>query len=536
MKNSKFPQQSQEEAENYLKRLGNLKKPIMPAKRSDPAEEPSELSDSAAFLQHVKQLAKQQSQLEPQNNTLSALPDELTRNQGVISDFCDYCDAISHRKNRALSFAGGLAFCSLIFGRNFILSGGLDTPMNLFIIAFGNSGSGKGTPQKAIRRLLKKHTFERLPFENEKRDKKKDDDGLDVVEDSLLSSVCGTFGSGEGLADRLAPNIKLLSIIDECQTLFKKKLGKDDSTVIDVMIDVFSKSDDFFIGRSLANPDGKRKGLGKPIERPFFNLLAFGIRDIVYPLLGTDEKVGGLMGRTLFISGEAEVSQNTPKDPDPPSSLFNLLCYAAEQEQEAAFSGGLRTQNKITLTTDAENKLNEMKKAVVDKINSLEADHMKRAIFNRYSEIVLKLAQIHAVSLAMSSFKFTEGNVPQVILTPENLDWGSKVWAHSFNTVIKTEEEHGSEDEIYTMRKIGELFTQENGDKLTEEVKILAFGVRDLLRKTRKYKKVKELEEVLEDMQGRGLVELFRQDRKRLFNLTPEGLVELERLGAITFE
>jgi hypothetical protein len=551
MNDSKRPENGQEENDNldsknnpkgYLKRLQNNRQPLqIDTPQAIPThlkvEEPLlklELSDVEfnSELEKAKELFKTEFESERNLKRLQAskpMKESLFDVPGVVSEFLTYAESGAFVNNRGANLAGAVSLVSLLAGKNFRLER-QHTPMNTFIIGLAGSGKGKNRPQSAIKNLLKSFLFDRPAQDWEKKEAT---DGF--IQTSLSGLLMAEAGSGQGLADELSLGLKKLSIIDEVQHVLKtymtSKIQGKENTVFDMMLAIFSASDSGFNTRALA----KTRSIW--LDEPFLGLLAFCPPQNFFRYLDQNLKETGLLGRTLVLNCDCKRVSKHPVDPAPGRSLHNFCLFAANKEEAAASTAeGSRSVEFIKIKPEAYELLEKMRLTQDDRVNTLSGvNEMKVSQWNRYLEIVLKLAQVYAVSEAFDGYIFDEfpPNPPEI--TEKGVIWASDLWSHSYQFIeqseLQLESGEDNKELIQDHQFIFSRFHELLQEARKSGVKTFTVGRRDLNRKSFKRFKKTQFDALVEQLHEADFIFAGKVKKKFTLTLTPRGLAQMMNQG-----
>ena len=205
---------------------------------------------------------------------------------GFVAALVDYMMRNAPVPNLPAAFAGALAFLSLLAGRKYLGANGA-FPI-LFLILMGESGCGKNYPREVISRLAY----------------------LLGISDGLI----GGFASGAGLIDALRERPLLLSLYDECQSLFASlaprgadaALAETKSAALKTIFTSAGSS----ISRDVVSTRSGKDSLPRTVRAPHFTLFGTGTPEEVIQYISPEMLGDGLAGRMLFIEADRFTGSN----------------------------------------------------------------------------------------------------------------------------------------------------------------------------------------------------------------------------------
>lgn len=308
----------------------------------------------------------------------STIPNEaLDGIGGVIGEMMNYTLSIAPRPNRALAFAGALAFLSHVCARRWRSKRNARTP--LYVIGLGNSGVGKDAAQKVNEDL--------------------------AVRIGMQGHLVGKFKSGESLEDAMLTKGRLLSQYDEIDTLFRQ-MGDGSSIAEEIMANMlalWSKQGSFLPRRLLAQNADNAKSKVPPIcYHPCLSVYGCAVPLEFYQAINGRMAHNGLFARLLIIHADPREPLQDSAYREPPEELISELKALAHWNE----SDDLWMENKhdwkdtgelLEMTEEAGKYVRQLAEEVED---YYEEDEMgpANALWGRALEKVERISMIFALS------------------------------------------------------------------------------------------------------------------------------------------
>jgi len=272
-------------------------------------------------------------------------------------------------KQPDLALGASLALFSTLCSRKFIFQG---MSPNLYICGISPSGSGKDSPQQAIKEILGELRAEKL-------------------------LGAGDYVSDASLMDSFALKKVRLDIMDEVGGILRTvNSGKSEynSKMADVLAELYTSSNGFYMGRATA------EGVKGSCDRPNVNILGSttptGFREGV----SKTAIQKGLMGRFLLFMGDPKAeSTRVKKRAKVPQSAMNqmnwLRGYVAPENVDHVIQDKPQMYVELKADKDADKKLDDIFKEFDER--RIKNIMMPSApIIARLYQQMIKLVIIHA--------------------------------------------------------------------------------------------------------------------------------------------
>jgi hypothetical protein len=306
----------------------------------------------------------------------AALPASMNLPQpsGVLKLLIDNLMSNMYIKQPEFAHAAALTLLAGLVSRKFIYS---DLSPNLYTLILGDSGSGKNAPLQWVKRTL-----------------------LSINAEDVLGA--GDFVSDASLIDSLSYRPVRVDVVDEASKLLQVTTSGNasyDTKMADILCELYTSSNDKFLGRALASQDGSMRIKGA-CYRPNVNMIC-GTTPSGFSHAVTHKSIEkGLLGRFLIFFGVKDeiidpVEYTTPLPEEAISTLKAIHAFAPSSSIHLV--GGI-SQNVEMLTASeaARTQLNQ----VFTEVNALRsASHsvaVKPVVARIYQQII-KIAILHCV-------------------------------------------------------------------------------------------------------------------------------------------
>ena len=351
-------------------------------------------------------------------NVRESTPEELTHVPGLLDEIVAHSLRTAHRPNRILAFAGALAMLAHLMGRRFTDSH--HTHPNLYVIALAPSGSGKQHPQEV------------------------NADIACLAE--VATTLYGDAASGQAIEDRLLETPVALFNIDEINTLFNQFKAKVPGVepYYKVLLSLFTASGSQFVRRAKArdsrNPESDRD---KKVQNPSLSIYGSAIPGEFYKSLSSRAIESGLLPRCLIFESNTYHPLQKPATEELPQYVARALHGIADINRYVRPYDTPRLE-EIPDGPGAEDKRKELieRSELLNRQCTDEGDSNGSAVWCRAMEMVGKLAMIYAVS----------ANPAKPEISPEGLDWGWRLFAHSSRRILEIAENNITDDKYDEFR------------------------------------------------------------------------------------
>lgn len=397
---------------------------------------------------------------------------------GAMKAFIDYCQNYSNGDQSCLGLGGAISFISAISANRFCVKhGGRITTPNSYILNLAPSGFGKETPQRLLYNLLQEH--------------------------ELLGS--GGYKSAASLHEGFPKQQERLDIIDEASDFLSQLSGKDghQSGMSEALAAFFTKADQFYAGYTTKG-DGKNKGA---VWNPHVSILASTTPALFRETITRKLITGGFFPRFLIFMQD-ELGEYKGEDKSAANETIEYLLKRFVKEilkiekkrhpdftpdknllgpnndlDGNSFPFGIRYKpTELTFTEEAKKRVEEYDRhCFMAKRKSV--DSLDSAFIARFSEHVIKLSMLHAISdfdIGAHTFK----KIPI-----ESVNWAIEVIeAQWFNA-----------KSIYMISSSSNQVESMNNRVLEVIEKNPWISARDIAKKCR-FLKTKQLKEIIEDL------------------------------------
>jgi Bifunctional DNA primase/polymerase, N-terminal len=301
-----------------------------------------------------------------------AVPDEMLRIPGFISEVMDLSLRAAPYPNVPLAFCGALALQAFFGGRK--VRDPADNRTNLYLIGLAYASSGKEFPRKVNAATM--HAV------------------------GLAHCLGESFASGEGLQDSLNDDPCMLFQTDEIDGLLQSINKSRDARyeiVLGTLLKMYSTANGFYPMRKKA---GKQRA--ETIEQPCLIIYGTAIPNEYYSALSERMLTNGFFARSIIIDGTERGDGQEPEDCTPTPRILETAQYWANFNPG---KGNLQkfypTPKIVPYTDDAKALLIDARKAceVEYKLAERAGDPVGTTVWGRTSEHIRKLALIYSISV-----------------------------------------------------------------------------------------------------------------------------------------
>lgn len=340
--------------------------------------------------------------------SLSELPDHLTRCPGLLGHMVDWITDTSRKPQRVLALAHALSVLGTIAGRKF--SGPTDSATHLFFLCLARTGAGKGAPKKAVGQLLTAAGLR-----------------------PLLGP--GSFQSSSALIQHVSRTPASLCILDEFGIFMMKLNARNNSTherqISGELRQFWSLSFEEYVPPKWA-ASTTRQELA-PILSPALSVVGLSTPDEMYAALQGSDIVSGFINRWLVLA-----TDTNPADTDPRASVFDPPADLVAGLKTLAEAGGTLA-NATMHSMQADKPMFRVgwecpeAHAVFKALASEMADQTENeALTQRTAEIAVRLATIRAIGVSGEN----------AAVSVDDMTWGAAVARWSTARLIADVDAH----------------------------------------------------------------------------------------------
>lgn len=312
---------------------------------------------------------------EPQTNRINRFPGPFP---GFMADTVEKALAVAHSPQPDLTMLSVLiAMASACDGTVSLPDGGR---LNLYGLGVAESAAGKDAPLKLAT----------------------------AIAYELGAKVLGSPASGQGLEDALVDTEAMFAGLDEVGHLLQNLHGKNAQAhhieLAKNILTLYSRSNGTYITREKAVSRTNPKS--RALSNPCLNLLAFTTPASLSNALTSESIASGLLGRFLFVEGDADVRQRLVLTR--PKALIGIL-------EGKDLSSGIGAR-EIQIPDDVEATLRKLLERLHKRQFATERPD-ERILLRRSLEKILRIAGVLSV--------WDNPNNPTV--SNEHLDWAERV-------------------------------------------------------------------------------------------------------------
>jgi hypothetical protein len=372
------------------------------------------------------------SSLEPADP--GALPAELLRAPGLISEVMDHCLATAPYPNIPLAFCGALALQAVLAGRK--VRDRADNRSNIYVMALAYPSVGKDWPRKVNTLVLHRA--------------------------GLADSLGQEFASGEGIQDALFRTPAMLFQNDEIDGLLRSINKAHDAryeNIMGTLLTMYSASNSIYPMRRKAGKESSGA-----IDQPCLVIYGTAIPNHYYGALSERMLTNGLFARMLIVESGPRSAGQEPGIIAPPPRVMETARWWAALSRGA---GNLEHFHPEPHTVEADDNalrlLAEARQASEAEYAAAESrgDMVGTTVWGRVPEQIRKLALLYAVSASHES--------PRIDVAA--VRWATEVILHQTRRMLFMAHSHVAENEFdATCLKVLRKLREAPGQKLDHSV------------------------------------------------------------------
>ncbi len=271
-----------------------------------------------------------------------ALPQHLLDAPNLVGMLADFIDSTAVYAQPVLSLASALPAIGCLMGHKLKVPK-FDTRSNIYSVGVAPTTTGKGNAKKVITRAFAAGGFDTRKILN------------NFASDAAIESALKeNYGVAFAVMDEIG---------DELNAISHKNSQGYEARVIRSLKEIYSASDDEYVGKQLANRDGKSPPVR--IIQPCLSLYGMTTPKKYYETMTESLVEDGFMGRFLIFEGsnDPEIIENPIASKDnPPDMLVNWIDELVHFRNEQAISTIIRAVNpkEVTITDGAWDKFNSL--------------------------------------------------------------------------------------------------------------------------------------------------------------------------------
>lgn len=384
---------------------------------------------------------------------------------GIIGETVKWIVDTAIKPQPELALLNVIAALGAVFGRRYKGQGRLDTRTNLYVIGVAGTGSGKD------------HSRKQMNF---------------LMNSAGLASYVGTsrFVSDSGLITSLQKQPSQIMAIDEIglilQAMSDKKAAGHIKNISTHLLTLYSSSGSFFNGGQYADKEKEAVIIPAP------NLCIYGTTtaDSYIKSLTTDSVKSGEMNRFIVIPVKEEIPDRKEDDEcetTPAQALMNAWESLKPSGDLNALNISTVTPTPTVVVWNKEIGLRLKNMGDIEDEKMRENSHGVGALWNRYRENVLKVAMIFAIA--------RNQHRPEIVSSDMDVAEGIVLTSIDYMTKLCIENISDSEHQKNCQRVLAVV---------KREKEITQSGLWNFIR----YLNPKELKEVLESLEGQGIIEV----------------------------
>jgi hypothetical protein len=341
-----------------------------------------------------------------------ALPLELLRVPGFVSEVMDHCLETAPYPNVAMAFAGALALQAVLAGRKVRDPG--DNRTNIYLLGLAHSSAGKDRPRKINAEIL--HAV------------------------GLAGQIGGRFASGEGIEDALLIEPCKVFQTDEIdgmlQSINKARDARYES-IMGTLLTMYSSANTIFPMRRKAGKDSPGA-----IDQPCLVVFGTAIPNHYYEALSERMLTNGFFARMIVLECGSRSAGREPRLLKLPDRVLETARWWADFR---CGTGNLENWHPmpqiIPHADEARAVLIETRLETEAEYAKAEAadDSVGTAVWGRASEHSRKLALIYAVS----------ENHEHPVIGQAATEWASRLVLHQARRMLFMAQSHVADNPFH---------------------------------------------------------------------------------------
>lgn len=329
---------------------------------------------------------------------------ELPEPTGLLKEISEYILNNSYIEQPAFALSASLILLGTLASRKFLFQ---NTTPNLYLLNIADSGSGKDSCQQLIKDILFKIK----------------------AGQKLLGATA--YPSEASIIQNIDVSPVRLDIIDEASTFLSAATKGGNSYaqgIGDTLCELFSCSNSYYLGKSLASSNHK---VGA-VHRPHINLLCSTTYRGINESISITSLEKGLFARFLVFFGDNEkegkrLFKKKPVEQDILDRLSYLYNFSNPNVKEGNFSKYNQPSYKIPLTRQANDRLTEIHKEFDKMRIEAKKDQFNKPIIARLYQQMLKIVMISAIS------NIEVDGLP--VVKPNDVEFGYKLIKYYYQNI-----------------------------------------------------------------------------------------------------
>lgn len=408
----------------------------------------------------------------------------LPKAQGIVGKLIQNVLDNAYIPQPEFAYGAALAAMSTLVGRKVIFN---NMAPNLYILNIGPSGCGKDMPQQLAKSWL-----------------------VSCGGETLLGA--GDYVSDASLMDSLSTKPVRLDVIDEASGLLgaaTKGGNSFDTKMADVLCELYTTSNNKFLGRALADKDGRLNVRGACF-RPNVNLLCSTTPTGFSNSLSSKSLEKGLLGRFIMFTGIKKRSHRREDATELPFEVRSAMRwwveYKPEELTDHIIGQVVQDVTRLKATEEANARLNEIFNELDEKrYNSDDNDPLLPVIARMFQQ-VLKISMLHACG------RETE-QIPTVNLTDVEFGYSMVLYIFDNMKILLSRNIHSNKNEMISNKLLS----------LIESAGVDGIDKTEIVLRTRNLNK-KERDDALRDLEEGELVylncEILNKKRQMIYRST----------------
>lgn len=326
-------------------------------------------------------------------------PEDLLVPDGLVGEIAQYITSRAILPQPVFSLSAALCAVGTLAGRK--IRSETDIRPNLYCLNVGGSGSGKDVPRKIIKKLF-------------------EDSGC-----SELAQV-DTLASDSAIETELQRQKSQIFLLDEIGR-FLQTTSKGSSylyNVVSVLLRLYSSADETYYCKSYADKERKQS-----IDQPSLSLLGSTVPDNLYQGLSYESATDGFLSRMLIFETDNDLPRKKKRKDiifEPPKSLIDKIIKLHEKKTNVNPSGNIDNVQRarpqtVPMSENAYDILDDFDDYIYNLRKDLKNENKIDAMYNRVSELSVKIAMIVAVGIDADNPIMTENEIMYGISVAKHL-------------------------------------------------------------------------------------------------------------------